>query len=149
MAGEEEEGFTFVDKRRAGTGASEPSPAPSSVTEASPEQLADEPSPLAESDSGIDAGEHGHPDELPALGMRDRLLMCIDILYQGAWIALGLVADPATHQIEQDLPRAKTAIDSVAFLAERVEPELEEEIQRELKRMVADLRMNYVQRAGK
>lgn len=76
--------------------------------------------------------------------VQDRILMCIEILHQGAWIAMGLIANPVTGKIERDLAQARMAIDSVAFLAEKVEGDLDEATRREIKRVVSDLQMNFV-----
>jgi hypothetical protein len=139
MAEEEQDsGFTFVDKRRVNTDAS-PASQPTGQ-----EGTNDPASPSSEAD--VSATE---PHGLPSLSVRDRLLMCIDILHQGAWISLGLIADPATGKIEQDLDQAKAAIDSVAFLAGQVERELDDETRRELKSLVHDLQLNYVQQKNR
>lgn len=138
MAEEEQEGFTFVDKRRVNADAETP-------TAQQTEPEADDPaSPSPEADASAAAG-HG----LPSLSVRDRLLMSIDILHQGAWIALGLIADPATGQVQQELGQAKAAIDSVAFLAGQVEHDLDDETRRELKNLVSDLQLNYVQQKSR
>ena len=47
--------------------------------------------------------------------------MCIDILYQSAWISMGMVSDPSSGQIERNMEDAKIAIDSVAFLVEKID----------------------------
>ncbi len=138
MSAEEESGFSVVDKRRVDPEAPAAENAPEPETHEAPDA-----SPQPESD------RHPNPAELPALSMRDRLLMCVDILHQGAWVALGLVADPATGKIEKDLDQAKAGIDCVAFLAARVENELDESTRRELKRVVSDLQVNFVRQAQK
>jgi len=123
---EDEEHFEFVDKR--GTGST------------------GDASAGARSDSGqTDAGEE--PDgagKHPRLAAADRMLMCLDILHQGAWIALGLVEDPNTQKIERNLTEAKALIDAVAALAESVEAFVDESARRELRNLVATLRMNFV-----
>jgi len=131
MATEEPEGFEVVDKRHVRRDG-----------DASP---AEEAPPAADQDEGTGPNE----EQLPPLTVQDRLLMCIDILHQGAWISLGLVADPATGKVDKDLDAARRAIDAVAFLAEQAEPLLEDAGRRELKRIVADLRLNYVRQAQK
>jgi hypothetical protein len=139
MAEEEQDsGFTFVDKRRTNPDA------PPAEPSTSQEEANDPASPSSEADASA-AEPHG----LPSLSVRDRLLMCIDILHQGAWISLGLIADPATGQIERDLDQAKAAIDSVAFLAGQVEHELDDVTRRELKSLVSDLQLNYVQQKNR
>jgi hypothetical protein len=47
--------------------------------------------------------------------------------------------------MEKDMPQAKTAIDTVAFLVDQVEPRLSETDRRDLRNMLSNLRLNYVQ----
>ena len=139
MPEEEEEagGYSFVDKRRV---AEEPKSAPP----AAPADPAD--SPIEDA-----AGTFEDFDErgmgLPQLNVFDRIFMSIDILHQGAWIALGLRADPATNEIQPDLEAARIAIDCVAFLASKIENQLDDATKREVKRIVSDLQLNYVNQA--
>src|SRR5579871_400594 len=160
MTAEEESGFTVIDKRRvsgdaqdsreSGSGVQDTgAPFPDAGRMAEEEaEMNDENSPLPTTDEDTDAEAHT-PGTMPRLSVRDRLLMCIDILNQGAWISLGLVSDPATGQIERDLARAKTPIDSVSFLAEKVEGDLDEQTRRDLQNLVRDLRLNYVQQMSR
>src|SRR5690348_583595 len=98
MSAEEEEGFSFVDKRRVNAEAAHNAEDPAQDETDAP------PPPEPEQEARREA--------LPQLRVRDRLLMCFDILYQGAWISLGMVADLSTGQVEQNLDEAKIAIDS-------------------------------------
>jgi hypothetical protein len=133
MSEEEEEGFSFVDKRRVGAEPSDKNVAAEST-----------PEPPDSDDGGFEE-ELGSPEQaIPQLSVHDRIFMSIDILHQGAWIALGLRADPATGQIEQDLDAARLAIDCVTHLASKIENSLDEATRRELKRVVSDLQLNYV-----
>ena len=158
MSDAEESGFTFVDKRRVSQDPAKPSDSPdfttsrTEPTQSTTAQETDEARPAvqsAESGGSEAANAADHLGAMPRLNVRDRLLMCIDILNQGAWISLGLISDPTTGNIEKDLDQAKTAIDSVAFLAERVEPELDDETCRELRNLVRDLQLNYVQQSSR
>jgi hypothetical protein len=127
---EQGEGFVFVDKRgTAGDGARAP--------------VADDGRAGAEF-APTEGFDEDPGEEHPRLAARDRLLMCLDILHQGAWIAMGLVADPVTQEVEKDLDEARILIDSAAELATRVEPMVDDSIRRELRTMVANLRMNFV-----
>lgn len=137
---EEESGFTFVDKRRV----------PKEADGATPEDASTSPPPTADSSPETDTPpDTSAAPPLPRLTVRDRLLMCIDILHQGAWISMGLVTDPATGKIEKDMAQAQIAIDCVAFLAGKVEGMLDEQTQRELKNLLSDLRINYVQQRNR
>lgn len=161
MSDEEQSGFTFTDKRRVSQEPAEPSDSPSSTTsgtepaQSSSAQETDVTRPAAQSSQPAESGEFDaanttdHLGAMPRLNVRDRLLMCIDILNQGSWISLGLISDPATGSIERDLGQAKTAIDCVAFLSEKIEPELDDETRRELRNLVRDLQLNYVQQSSR
>ncbi len=133
MAAEEESGFSVVDKRRVSQDA-EPTSGESQPADA--EESATPPS--------TDSEQASYPQGLPTLTVRDRLLMSIDILHQGAWINLGLVADPGSGEILRDLDGAKLAIDSVAFLAGKLEGVVDDTTMREIRRLVSDLQLNYV-----
>lgn len=151
MSDEEESGFTFVDKRHIPQ--DQPDSPTSTTSNSEPEQAAatqpDSRSSAAPNDAEFAGGPADHLGAMPRLNVRDRLLMCIDILNQGAWISLGLISDPTTGQVEKDLPQAKVAIDSVAFLAGKVELELDEETRRELRNLVRDLQLNYVEQSSR
>jgi hypothetical protein len=134
---EEETGFTVVDRRRAARPESE-SVAPTPETSATEEA----PAPPPQTDSPAQS----FPDDtLPRLTIRDRLLMSIDILQQGAWIAMGLIPDPATGQKEPpDMAAARTAIDCVTFIAKQVEGTLDNETRMQLRGLLNDLQLYYV-----
>lgn len=133
---EEEAGFTVVDRRRAARPDSE-SAASTPETSASTE---------APAPPQTDSPTQSFPDEaLPRLTIRDRMLMSIDILQQGAWIAMGLIPDPATGQKEPpDMAAARNAIDCVTFIAKQVEGSLDEGTRRQLKGLLSDLQTYYV-----
>jgi hypothetical protein len=132
MEAEEDSGFSVVVKRGVN---------PESAVEAV------QGSASAESEQAPQVGETDqgpHPGGVPKLAVVDRLLMCIDILHQSAWISMGLVSDPASGQIERNLSDAKIAIDCVAFLAGKLEGQMDDSTQREIKRLVSDLQVNFV-----
>ncbi len=132
MSAEEEDGFSVVDKRRAKDEAQQ------SPSEAVPDEESSQAPPQPEQEQDI------RREALPKLKVRDRLLMCFDILHQGAWISLGLVADPSTGQVEQNLDEAKTAIDCAAFLVGKLESLIDESTLREIRRVLSDLQVNFV-----
>lgn len=134
---EEEESFTFVDKRRAQAEAAPETPV---QAEAAPSPaMAFENSSAAEDD----AAETG---EMP--GTYDLIGYCLNLLASQAWQKLGLLADPQTGEAKPDLAEAKVAIDAVGDLAARLEsaPEtvVPADMRRELRTLLNDLRLNYV-----
>lgn len=175
MPEEESTGFTFVDKRHAASEAPSASETPATTNDSddsvhpptapltdATDHLNDTTVSNASSDDALNeldsaaSADLSEEDDLadamralPHLGMRERLLMCIDLLNQGAWISLGLLSDPATGKIEPNFDQAKTAIDSVAFLVGKVEGDLDEATRRDLRTLVRDLQVNYVQQSSR
>lgn len=135
---EEEQGFTFVDKRRV---------QPEAVAaETAPPAAPQPPSVPDLGDQGFDDGDEdgAAPDVYSLLGY------CISLLSAQAWQCLGLLADPQTGQAQADLAQAKVAIDAVGDLAARLEAApaevVPENLRRDLRTLVNDLRLNFVSR---
>lgn len=70
----------------------------------------------------------------------------IGILNGKAWEYLGLMMNPETKEINQDLGKAKISIDSIEFLFEQIKDKLEVEDKKQLENILANLQMNYVER---
>lgn len=64
------------------------------------------------------------------------------------WMHLGLLQNPVTKLVVKDLPQARLAIDCVAALIEKIGPEISDDERRDYRRLLNDLRMNYVQQSG-
>ncbi len=89
-------------------------------------------------------------DEGVRLGTVPELLRgLVDVIATRAWVALGLVPDPATHEVAADLDAARLAIDAAAALAALAGPRLSESERRDLQNLIATLRLNYVEQKGK
>jgi hypothetical protein len=127
----EEEEFVKVDKR-ASREVEEPAE-PAAAPEAPPAEPGPEPSAPEE--------------ERPQLTVHNLLRMTVGMFAEQAWIHLGLRMDPGTSKTETNLPLATIAIDTVAFMVEKLQPDLDSQDKRELDALLANLRINYVQRA--
>lgn len=66
-----------------------------------------------------------------------------------AWQAMGLVPNAGSGQIERNLEQAQVAIDTAAFLADKLAPTLPEDDRSHLRSMIRDLKINFVQQQGK
>jgi hypothetical protein len=66
------------------------------------------------------------------------------LLAEKAWQTMGLRTKPGTDKIETDLDQARVAIDTIGFLAEKIQPHLPDDEKRRLEGVVADLKLNYV-----
>jgi Domain of unknown function (DUF1844) len=128
----EDEEFVKVDKRAPRDEAPpEEPPAPAEP------QPAAEPAPEAAPEAG---------GRMP-LDVYSLLRMSVGMYAEQAWVHLGLRMDPTTGKTETNLPLAKVAIDILAFMTEQLQPDLDDSEKRELEQLLANLRINYVQRA--
>ena len=116
---EEQEGFTFIDKR--------------SVQSEETEETVEE----------LPADIIGEAGEVYGL-----IGYCISLLSSVAWQKMGLIANPQTGEAKADLAQAKVAVDAVgdlsAYLEAAPEDALPAEMRRELRTLMNDLRLNYV-----
>jgi len=71
------------------------------------------------------------------------LRLFISILSEKAWQDMGLRAKPGTEKVEEDVVRAKLAIDCIAFLINSLEPFIEDDEMNSLRNLLADLQINF------
>ena len=128
---EPEEEFVKVDKRAPRDEAAPDEPPPPG------EPTAPEPPPEGPSEAG---------ERMP-LNVYSLLRMSVGMYAEQAWVHLGLRMDPTSGKTETNLPLAKVAIDTMAFITEQLQPDLDDSEKRELEQLLANLRINYVQRA--
>jgi len=93
-----------------------------------------------------DDAENKQPEvlDIRLLDTYSLLGMFVGLLIEKAWQTMGLRTKPGTDKIEVDFDQARVAIDTTAFLAERVAPHLPDAEKRRLEGVVADLKLNYV-----
>ena len=85
--------------------------------------------------------EHFKEPDLPVL-----FVWFISMLSGKAWEYLGLIMNPETKEINKDLKKAKIAIDTVVFLYDQIKDDLNPEDFRRIENLLANLRMNYVEK---
>ncbi|MCX7992304.1 MAG: DUF1844 domain-containing protein [Fimbriimonadales bacterium] len=68
----------------------------------------------------------------------------LDLYIASAWQLMGFAPDPLTGRIQVALDEAQIAIDCADFLAGKLKPYLEPEVQREYERRLRDLKLNYL-----
>ena len=85
---------------------------------------------------------------LADLTIWDTLRFVIGLFGQHAWIDLGLVVAPGDTETRLDLAQARVAIDTLDFVVRQLEPQSTEEEKREMEHLLANLRINYVQKSG-
>jgi len=85
--------------------------------------------------------EHFKEPDLPVL-----FVWFISMLSGKTWEYLGLIMNPETKEINKDLKKAKIAVDTVAFLYDQVKDDLNPEDFKRIENLLANLRMNYVEK---
>ena len=141
-------GFTVVDKRKTvieASGDESPSDEQYAVSEPAVESV-------EAAETNVEAAET-NPEAEPSNQAPDVYMLvnyALQMFITTAWQRLGLWADPASGEVKEDLEQARIAIDVVGDLVGRLdsapESSLSERDRRELKRILNDLRMNYVSR---
>ena len=71
----------------------------------------------------------------------------ISLLGNAAWQHLGLVADPQTGELKKDLTQAQMSIDIISFLFDKIKDKLEKEQVQEVRNLLTNLTMNYMEKA--
>ena len=97
----------------------------------------------------VDQEEPEMAQEVPlqAIDVYDTLRFMVSLLIQQAWISLGIQKATGAEEVEQDLPQAKVAIDTLEFVIDKLTPDLESQEKAELDSVMSNLQINYVKRA--
>ena len=133
---EQEPSFQKVDKRQSAEQESGPADEQETEAEAPAEQPVDQQT------------EEAVPEvPLQALDVYDILRFVVSLLTQQAWVSLGIQKAPGAEEVEQDLPQAKVAIDTLEFVIDKLAPDLEPQEVAELNSALSNLQINYVKRA--
>lgn len=82
--------------------------------------------------------------DIASLDTYSLLGLFVGIVAEKAWQTMGLRTKPGTDKIETDFDQARVAVDTVAFLAEKISSRLPDDEKRRLEGLVADLKLNYV-----
>ena len=146
---DDEEGFTVRDRRRFVTEETSP-PAASPAAQPDESQHQTTAHTFAETSPSQDLfGGEDLPEDAALPDVYTVLAMFLGELRNLAWLRMGLVANPATGQIERDMSQAKIAIDTVAFLASQIEGVVPAEERLPLRALVSDLQINFVEQSKK
>jgi hypothetical protein len=126
---EEEKGFVIKDRRSFGKDGG------------LKDEKAEEPKAAAEGDKRQEAkNEEGQRPPLPEVNFTGLVFS----LSSSAFFNLGEIADPQTGEKHKDLPLAKHSIDIIAMLREKTKGNLNDEEQKFLENILAELRLRYV-----
>jgi hypothetical protein len=82
--------------------------------------------------------------DLTAVELDDLLGLFIGIMSEKAWQYMGIRLAPGKTEADKDMAKAQSAIDCVAFLTEKIAPNLSPDDARRLRARITDLQLNYV-----
>ena len=82
--------------------------------------------------------------DLTAVELDDLLGLFIGIMSEKAWQYMGIRLAPGKTEDDKDMAKAQSAIDCVAFLTEKIAPNLSPDDARRLRARITDLQLNYV-----
>lgn len=82
--------------------------------------------------------------EMPPPNVYETLQFLVGLLAEQAWMLMGLQLAPGQKEPIKDMTQAKLAIDTVAFLTDKLNPHLSEDDRSKLRSLVSNLQMNFV-----
>ncbi len=82
--------------------------------------------------------------DISSLDVYPILMFFLNILNVKAWQYMGLRVDPKTQKIQKDFKKAIITIDCVAFITDKLTPQLEDNERDKLRSLLTDLQINYV-----
>jgi hypothetical protein len=85
---------------------------------------------------------------LADLTVYDTLRFMVGLLAQQAWLRLGLQVAPGRTEPALDLVQARVAIDTLESVIRQLAADGDEGEKREFNILLADLRVNYLKKAG-
>lgn len=103
-------------------------------TEAEPQETTEEPVAEAQEPQG----------EVSPPNVYGMLEFMASMFAETAWQLMGIRLAPGQKEIVKDLPQAKVAIDTLAFIVEQLNPHIAEEDRAAIRNLISDLQINYV-----
>lgn len=83
-------------------------------------------------------------ENVPPPDVYSMLNFMMGMLAEQAWTFMGIRLAPGQKEANKDMVQAKIAIDTIAFIADKIQPHLSDEDKKAVRGAVSDLQMNYV-----
>ena len=81
---------------------------------------------------------------LPPPDVYAMLGFVVGLMADTAWQLMGIRLAPGQKETVKDLAQAKVAIDTIAFIADKLQPVLNEEERKGIRGVISDLQINFV-----
>ena len=85
--------------------------------------------------------------ELPVASVYDILQFVVGMLSEQAWQKMGLRLAPGQKEMTKDMTQAKLAIDTIAFIVDKLHPHVGENERKALRGLLSDLQLNFVRQS--
>ena len=108
------------------------------------EEAEETPAEQVQSETEETAETGAEQAEIPPPNIYLELQFMLLGLSQMAWQFMGIRLAPGQKELIKDMAQAKLAIDTIAFLAEKLQPQMSEEDRKGIQNMVSDLQINFV-----
>jgi len=96
---------------------------------------------------GSSTQEPEEAGELPVASVYDILQFVAGMLSEQAWQKMGLRLAPGQKEMTKDMTQAKLAIDTIAFIVDKLHPHIGENERRALRGILSDLQLNFVKQS--
>ncbi len=91
--------------------------------------------------------EQAQAEDVPLPDVYDTLRFMLGMFVEQAWQFMGLHLPPGQKEPVVDFEQAKIAIDTIAYIADKLQPNLNEDERKALRGLIGDLQLNYVQKS--
>ena len=148
---EQEKTFEVKDKRRVsaeGTVEDQPEEAKAeetTATEPQPEAPSEQPAEQPKAEAAGAEAENEEPLEMPLPDVYATLGFMVGMLAEQSWRFMGIRLAPGKKEPDKDLVQAKVAIDTLAFISDKLHPHITDEERSSLRQLISDLQINFVQ----
>jgi hypothetical protein len=144
---EQQESYHKVDQR-VGREKEEPAEEPAEAPAEEPRRPAGPPAGEEEAAAEPEGDEAAEApgEEAMQIDMYGLLRMMFGMCVEQAWVHLGLQLAPGAKETKADLPQARLAIDTIAYIKDGLGDNLQDAEKREVEQILTTLRMNFVQR---
>jgi len=88
--------------------------------------------------------EEAKIQDITSLDTYSLIGLFVGLLSAKAWETMGLRVKPGTDRIEKDFDQARTAIDTIDFLVQKLKSRIPEPDMSRLESLVGDLKLNFV-----
>ncbi len=131
---DQEKSYEVNDKRRV------------SAEDAVSEEAVEQEEQITEETQQAEQADGGFP--MPDIDVYMILGFTIRSLEEKAWETMGIRLAPGAKELKKDLVQAKLAVDTITFLVDKLNSQMDEDEKKAAKAMVSNLQINFVRHSS-